>query len=45
VTQVDGRPHTFNNANVRMPSYIVARPWMAEPLQRVLTRRRDEGIA
>lgn len=45
VSQVDGQPHTFNNANVRMPSYIVARDWLAQPLQHVLTHRRDAGIA
>lgn len=45
VSQVDGKPHTFNNANVKMPSYIAARPWIAEALQRVLTHRRDAGIA
>lgn len=45
VTQVDGQPHTFNNANVKMPSYIVARPWLAEPMQPVLTHRRDAAIA
>ena len=45
VAEVDGTPHTYNNANVRMPSYIVARPWMAEELQQVLTRRRDSQRA
>ena len=45
VSQVDGKPHTFNNANVKMPSYIAARPWIVEALQRVLTHRRDAGIA
>lgn len=45
VGEVDGTQHTFNNANVKMPSYIVSRPWMAEPLQRVLTARRDSGRA
>ena len=45
VTEVDGTPHVFNQANVKMPSYIVARPWLAEPLQRVLTHRRDAKIA
>ena len=45
VTEVDGTPHTFNNANVKMPSYIAARPWLAGPLQQVLTARRDSGRA
>lgn len=45
VTQVDGQPHTFNNANVKMPSYVVAREWLADPLQCVLTHRRDADIA
>ena len=45
VGEVDGTAHTFNNANVRMPSYIVARPWFAPALQTVLTHRRDSGIA
>lgn len=45
VTEVDGTPHTYNNSNVRMPSYIVARPWMASELQQVLTHRRDVGLA
>lgn len=45
VTEVDGTPHTFNNANVKMPSYIATREWMAEPLRRVLTARRDSGRA
>lgn len=45
VTEVDGTPHVFNQANVKMPSYIVAQPWLAEPLQHVLTHRRDAGIA
>lgn len=45
VGEVDGTAHTFNNANVRMPSYIVTRPWMAEELQRVLTDRRTRGLS
>ena len=45
VGEVDGTAHTFNNASVRMPSYVVARPWMASELQQVLTRRRDAHLA
>lgn len=45
VSQVDGEPHTFNNANVKMPSYVVARDWLADPLHEVLTHRRDAGLS
>jgi len=45
VTEVDGTAHTFNNANVKMPSYIATREWMAGPLRAVLTARRDSGRA
>jgi 3'(2'), 5'-bisphosphate nucleotidase len=45
VSQVDGQPHTFNNADVKMPSYLVARDWLAHAMQEVLTHRRDAGIA
>ena len=45
VSQVDGAPHTFNNANVKMPSYIVSRDWLAKPLQQVLTQRRNSSLA
>lgn len=39
VTHIDGSPHTYNNASVKMRSYIATRPWLAEPLQQVLVAR------
>ena len=45
VAQADLTPHTFNNSSVRMKTYLAARPWLAEPLSRVLVHRRDSGLA
>lgn len=39
VSHIDGSPHTYNNADVRMRSYIATRPWLAGPLQQVLVER------
>ncbi|MHB0929573.1 MAG: 3'(2'),5'-bisphosphate nucleotidase CysQ [Candidatus Nanopelagicales bacterium] len=40
VSQLDGSPHTYNNANVKMPGYVVAPSWLAQHLYRVLVARR-----
>ena len=43
VSQLDGSPHTYNNANVKMPGYVVAPSWLAPHLHRVLVARRTDN--
>jgi 3'(2'), 5'-bisphosphate nucleotidase len=43
VSKLDGSPHTYNNADVKMPGYVVAPSWLAQPLYSVLTAREARG--
>lgn len=45
VSQLDGTPHRYNQANVRMPGYVVAPAWMAQALHGVLRERQVSGRA
>ncbi len=39
VAKLDGAPHTYNNPDVKMPGFVVAPEWLAQPLSAVLQAR------
>ncbi len=41
VSKLDGSPHSYNRPDVKMPGYVVAPAWIAEPLHSVLVARQQ----